>query len=76
MTGSTWHKSAVHCPGNGTRYMIVWGVVDDEPYIAIPNFSRASVMAHLPVEHTYIMEKLKISEPDALAILDFMREEG
>lgn len=74
MDDRNWTRTAVHEPGNGTRYMIIWGAVDGVPFIALPDFGRAAVAAHRPVEHTYLASKLSISEPDALAVFEFLRD--
>lgn len=59
-------QSTIVEPGNGYKYHIVWGVLDDgQPFVAVPGLKAAAIMTPYPVEHGYIMEKLGISEPDA-----------
>lgn len=69
----TWSEAAVVEPGNGTRYVLVKGEVEGEPFVCIPNFKRGATMGLLPMEHRYIMEKLELSEPDALVVLEWLR---
>ena len=64
-------------PGNGSRYLIVYGTTDEgEPFVALPGFHTAAICTPYPVEHTYLAQKLRISEPDALAVFDAIRDDA
>lgn len=60
---------------NGFKYHVVWGTLEDgQPFVAVPGLKAAAIMTPYPVEHGYIMEKLGISEPDALAVLNAIHD--
>jgi len=53
-------------PGNGNRYFIVYG--DD--FVALPDYGVAATMTPHPVEYGYIMTKLQLTKPDAIAVFE------
>jgi len=53
-------------PGNGNRYFIVYG--DD--FVALPDYGVAATMTPHPVEYGYIMSKLQLTKPDAIAVFE------
>lgn len=70
----TWSQSEEYCPGNSTRYLVVVGEHESEPYVCIPNMRRGAVMTLHPQEWTYVANKLDLSEGDAKAVLTYLHE--
>ena len=63
------------CPGNGTRYELLYGLVGGNTYITWMRFGGGSgVTSIVPdfLHYTYLMEKMDISISDAVAILEFL----
>lgn len=70
-----WTKTRTVEPGNGTRYRMVWGEIAGEPFVALPDMHSAATMSLHPAEEGYVMAKLGINRPDALAVLAVLRGE-
>jgi hypothetical protein len=57
-------------PGNGTRYLIVYG----RDFVALPEFRAAAAMTPWPAEAGYFEQKLGLSRPDAEAVFKALRD--
>lgn len=62
-------RTIVAQPGNGTRYLIVFG----RDFVALPDFGTAATMTPFPAEAGYIAEKLGLNKTDAQAVFDALR---
>ena len=66
-------KTLVVCPGNGTRYFIVYG----RDFVALPDFGVAATCTPFPAEHTYLQTKLNLrNEEDAKHVFEALRTAG
>lgn len=65
-------QSAIYEPGNGTRFVVVWGYVGEQPFVAIPNLGRTAEMGLRPVEWRYVAKKLSLGESDAKAVWNLL----
>ena len=67
------------CPGNGTRYDLVYNHVGEKTMITWLNRGGSGgttmLFSHF-LHHSYIQEKMKVNVADAVGILKFLERKG
>ena len=61
-------------PGNGTCYEMAIGFFEEDLLVAIPNFRSSYAFNHGGQHWTYVAEKLRLLEGDAVAITELINE--
>ena len=66
------------CPGNGTRYDLLYGKVGNTTFITYMRYGSGGLTCIVPdyLHYTYLMEKTQINIADAAAILQFLERQG